>query len=371
MKFIRFFMKKLFIVFSFAAFLSACSTPDSFVIKGEIEGKDNEKVALMKFVEGRWSVEDTTRITNGEFELNGSVELPEMRAVMLGKKNVLAQFFAENGVIKIKADADSIDNAEITGSSSNDEFTVFTDEMKRFSKEVNILQNEYNSARMSRDEERQNKARIDFEAMIDNQRIFAKNYIRENISSTTAPFVALWQLSEQLESKEIDELIASFDPSISNSIYITQLKKKADEKRVLGVGAVAPDFTMNNQEGQPVALSSLRGKVVLIDFWASWCQPCRHENPNVVKLYNEYKEKGFDIIGVSLDRDKKSWIKAIEDDQLEWNHVSDLKFWDNVVAKQYKVKSIPHTVLVDKDGKIIAKNLKGEQLAQKLAEILN
>jgi peroxiredoxin len=363
-------MKNIFTTVLLAAIFYACSPPDSFVIKGEIEGKDNEKVTLMKFLEGNWSVEDSTRIVDGKFKLEGSVDLPEMRAIMLGSKDVLAQFFAENGVIEIEADADSIDNTEISGSSSNDDFTVFTDEMKRFSKEVNKLKKEFASARMAADEEKQRMARIKFEAMIENQRVFAKNYIRENNSSTTAPFVALWQLSEQLDCNEIDSLVRSFDPSIQNSIYIEQLKKKADEKRTLTVGNMAPDFTMKNQNGQPLTLSSLRGKVVLIDFWASWCQPCRHENPNVVKLYDEYKSKGFDIIGVSLDRDKKSWLKAIEDDQLEWHHVSDLKFWNNEVAQKYKVKSIPHTVLLDKNGKIVANNLQGDLLAQKLSEIL-
>ena len=135
------------------------------------------------------------------------------------------------------------------------------------------------------------------------------------------------------------------------------------------VGKVAPDFTQNTPEGEELKLSDLRGKYILIDFWASWCGPCRRENPNVVRMYDKYKAKGFDILGVSLDRDQGRWLKAIEQDQLGWLHVSDLKGWQNAVAKQYNITSIPKTILLDPEGKIIGKNLRGPSLEQKLEEI--
>ena len=134
-------------------------------------------------------------------------------------------------------------------------------------------------------------------------------------------------------------------------------------------GLPAPDFTMNDPDGKPINLSDFKGKVVLVDFWASWCGPCRRENPNVVRLYNEYRSKGFDILGVSLDRSKEPWLAAIEKDGLTWSHVSDLQGWGNAAAKLYGVSSIPHTVLLDKDGKIIARNLRGEALEAKLKSI--
>ena len=135
------------------------------------------------------------------------------------------------------------------------------------------------------------------------------------------------------------------------------------------MGTIAPDFTMNNPEGKPIQLSSLRGKVVMIDFWASWCGPCRQENPNVVRLYQQYHEKGFEIIGVSLDRTKEDWVKAIQDDKLTWIHVSDLQYWQNAAALLYSVKLIPQSYLLDKEGKIIAKGLRNEQLDKKLKEL--
>ena len=134
-------------------------------------------------------------------------------------------------------------------------------------------------------------------------------------------------------------------------------------------GAVAPDFTQNTPEGEPFSLSDLRGKVVLVDFWASWCGPCRRENPNVVRLYEQYKDNGFDILGVSLDRSKGPWVKAIEKDGLPWHHISDLKGWKNQVAQMYSVSSVPHTILLDREGRILARNLRGEQLHQELKKI--
>ncbi len=154
----------------------------------------------------------------------------------------------------------------------------------------------------------------------------------------------------------------------SNSLISDFISKTQNIKK-LSVGNEAPDIALQNPEGKIVKLSSLRGNYVLIDFWASWCRPCRMENPNNVKLYEKYHDKGFEIYGVSLDRDKNAWLKAIKDDNLTWIHVSDLKFWQSEGAKIYNVKAIPHTVLLDKDGKIIANGLRGDSLAKKLKEL--
>ena len=150
---------------------------------------------------------------------------------------------------------------------------------------------------------------------------------------------------------------------------VTSIKTKLRQMQALVVGGEAPDFTQNNPEGEAVSLSDLRGNVVLVDFWASWCGPCRRENPNVVKLYNKYNEKGFEILGVSLDKQHDRWVKAIEADGLAWEQVSDLQGWKNAAAGLYGVRSIPHTILLDKEGKIIARNLRGAALEKKLEEV--
>ena len=149
------------------------------------------------------------------------------------------------------------------------------------------------------------------------------------------------------------------------------MQQELDKAKSFLIGGQAPDFTQKTPGGQDFSLSDLRGKVVLIDFWASWCGPCRRENPNVVRLYETYKEKGFDILGVSLDRTEAPWLQAIEQDKLTWHHVSDLQGWSNEVAQAYGVRSIPHTVLVDGEGRILARNLRGEALEQKLKELFD
>ncbi len=153
------------------------------------------------------------------------------------------------------------------------------------------------------------------------------------------------------------------------SVSMQQFAKQVSLAKAFLPGAVAPDFTQNTPEGQPLSLSDLRGKVVLVDFWASWCGPCRRENPHVVALYNKYKDKGFDVLGVSLDKDMPRWTKAIKDDGLTWNHVSDLKGWKNEVAQMYSVSSVPHTILLDAEGRIIGRKLRAQQLEAKLKEI--
>ena len=155
-----------------------------------------------------------------------------------------------------------------------------------------------------------------------------------------------------------------------NDPFIAQLKNKIDGAKSFLTGAVAPDFKMNTPEGKEMSLSELRGKVVLVDFWASWCGPCRKENPSVVKMYNRFKEQGFEIIGVSLDRKKDRWVNAIKKDGLEWHHVSDLKGWQNRAAQMYGVRSIPHTVLLDREGKIIARNLRGDVLERQVEKAI-
>ena len=166
-------------------------------------------------------------------------------------------------------------------------------------------------------------------------------------------------------------MLNSLDSAVAKVPQMIILKQRVDVMKKVAVGQKAPDFTMNNVDGNPVALSSKIGtKLLLIDFWAGWCGPCRRENPNVVKVYNEFHKKGFDVFGVSLDKTKEEWVKAIADDKLAWAHVSDLQYWSNAAAKIYAVNSIPANFLLDETGTIIGKNLRGEDLYNKVKEVL-
>ncbi len=349
--------------------LLSCAKPDGFIIKGIIQGKESGQINLLKYSDGKYIKEDSAKIVKGKFELKGKTDLPELRLISLGPKQVVAQFFAENGEIYVKINTDSINNFGVKGSKSNDEYSTLTKEFMNNTKETQVIQNKFMGAQQKGDERGMKEAQADYQAMLQNQNVYVKNFIREHPKSTVSVFAALMQFSQEMTAHDIDTLITFFDPSIHKSIYINELNKIADRLRVTEIGAIAPDFTLNTPEGTPFSLSALKGKIVLVDFWASWCKPCRLENPNVVADYNKYKDKGFDILGVSLDKDKESWIKAIGDDKLSWHQVSDLKYWQNEVAVKYGIQSIPSNLLLDKDGKIIAKNLRGEALGKKLEEL--
>jgi peroxiredoxin len=206
--------------------------------------------------------------------------------------------------------------------------------------------------------------------LLDSSKSYAKNFVFTNRNSIVAPYFSLVYLPEAGKEDLLKSVYDTLTPAVKKSYFGTKLEELISSMSKTSIGVMAPDFTQNDPAGQPVSLSSLRGQYVLVDFWASWCAPCRQENPNVVNAYNAYKDKGFTIIGVSLDQDKAAWEKAILDDKLTWTHVSDLKYFENAVAKTYGIRSIPASFLLDKEGRIIAKDLRGDALAIKLAELI-
>ncbi|HAH24676.1 MAG TPA: alkyl hydroperoxide reductase [Prolixibacteraceae bacterium] len=364
-------MRNLLLTLILALTIFAChSKKDEFSIKGSIAGVETGKVYLQKLVDGRPQSIDTTDLVDGKFAFKGKMELPDIRILRLNDQDYFAQLFLDNSDVKVVASKDSLRATKITGSASQDIFKEYLTEVEHMNKGVAKLQQSYQSAMASGNLDQAKKDSIDYNATMDNMKVFTKNFVKEHNKSVVSAYLTLVQLAPQLEPAELDSIITHFPPEISKSEYVIQLKAITAGMKQTAIGALAPDFTMNDPEGKPIALSSLRGKVVLIDFWASWCGPCRKENPNVVKLYQKYHGKGFEILGVSLDKSKDEWMKAIQQDQLSWLHVSDLQFWQNTAARLYSVNSIPQSFLLDKDGKIIAKGLNSEQLDAKLNEML-
>lgn len=368
-------MKKLLVIALLAVFVWACnkSAPEQtgYTIKGMVEDYDSGAVFLKKREAGEWISVDSTESDKGKFTFKGVVESPEMYYLFFGQGQKISALFLENSDITFSVKTTDLRNPQVKGSKANDAYSQFTDETKAFEDKLKNLYQEYMAAQ--KDDNKELLAQIDstYEVINNDKTDFVKSYIGTNNKSVATPYILFRELSYSVDVNELDSLFGLLDSSLSVSPYYQIVDKKIKVLRNVEIGKPAPDFTLNDTLGNPISLSSLKGQYVLIDFWAAWCRPCRAENPNNVKLYAKYHDKGFEIFGVSFDDTHEAWVKAIKKDGLTWPQVSDLKGWSSAAGKLYGVSAIPHTVLLDKKGIIVANNLRGEELNKEIAKLLD
>jgi len=366
-------MKKYLLIAALTAIIiSGCKHEKlpEYTINGTITGADTGWVLLMTRDGQKMNTTDSTAIAQGKFEFKGSVVMPGM--YYLSVKGHQDQFglFIENSVLNVTLYADSIKSSLVTGSKTQDLYMTYKTQEKGFGMLLDKQYNDYQKASESNDTAGARKAEHNYDSIQELLTSFQKDFILKNGKSVVAPYLVM-RMPYMFNLQELENIEKALDTSLNRSDYVKELKKRVEILKAVQPGMTAPEFTLNDTAGKPVALSSFRGKVLLVDFWASWCGPCRHENPNVVKAFNEFKDKGFDVLGVSLDEDKVKWIEAIKKDKLTWTHVSDLKGWQNAVSGLYGVMSIPSNFLINSDGKIIATDLRGDDLRNKLTELFS
>ena len=350
----------------------ACDTNKlpSYTINAEIVGpEDSTLIFFQQVVDGKMEVIDSAYLSNSKVSFTGVLEQPNMIYLRVGDTRKAVNVFAENSQIDVRVNVDSLENAVVTGSTIHDELMDFKSYLAPLDEKSAELSEQYREASASSNSERMELIIAQYDELRIEQVDMIKKFVASKSSSYIAPFIIQRYLSYDMTVEELDETLASIDTSIYNSTEYIDLIDRVTILKSVAIGMPAVDFALNDTTGNPIAISAFKGKFLLIDFWASWCGPCRRENPNVVKLYNDFSDKGFEIIGVSFDEDRGKWIKAIQDDELTWPHVSDLKGWGSAAGKLYAVKSIPATVLLDRDGNIVAKNLRGDALREKLEEL--
>ncbi|MGP1993956.1 redoxin domain-containing protein [Zobellia laminariae] len=372
-------MKKVVLSICILIGLVACNQkPEGYNFKGNITGEveNGTKVFLKVMGENGQPVDiDTTTIENGTFAFTGKADMPEMHYVFVDKLMGYTAVILENGDINLKAQKDSLGFATVKGSMQNEVFMDYMDKSKKITAQAQSIQEDMQKA----DQATANSLRDEMMELQEEYKNFELDYIKEHPDALISVLLIDRAIGARaVTSEEAQAMFDGLSPEIKKTkaaVSITEKleaqKKVEESQKGTAVGAKAPAFSAPTPDGKELALADALGKVTLIDFWAAWCKPCRAENPNVVNVYKKYHDKGLNIIGVSLDKTGDAWKKAIEDDGLTWNQVSNLAYFNDPIAKLYNVDAIPAAFLLDENGVIIAKNLRGPALEQKIAELLN
>jgi peroxiredoxin len=311
-------------------------------------------------------------IQKGKFELTINQPAPTAYRVSIAGKPEAGSLtlFCDHGEVKIQLAGENFSGAEVTGSKSQIEWQAYDQGIKTIEGKLRAVQ-EYFEELAEKGEigPKEDSLRFAFQSLSQGKENFIRSWVLNHADSYVAPFILAIQYGANPRVEVLKPLFAPLQPEVKSSYYGKVMGELIEKMDAVSIGKSAPSFSQADPEGQQISLESFRGKYVLLDFWASWCGPCRQENPNLVKTYQRFRDQ-LTILGISLDQKREPWLKAIKDDQLTWQQVSDLKGWSNEVAGKYQVRSIPDNFLLDREGRIIARGLRGPELDRALEQLL-
>lgn len=368
-------MRLIFASLLTISLISCNKDTNSYKLEGDAVGfADGAEIFVYTLENKQPKVIDTLKVTQGKF----SATYPKTDDLNLGflrinEINGSVLFFPENEDMTATIYMDSIQASRVIGGKQNEAYGAFVSKMTAFNKKKQESMERFREARQANDTAAIAQIQSENLNLVAEETEYKKQYLKDNNKS----IFSVMLISEMLSRKEITPAEASayiedFDPKLAKTEIVQDLKTNLEALKKAEVGSAAPNFSAPTPTGETMSLKDAMGKYTIIDFWASWCKPCRMENPNVVNVYNKYHDKGLNIISVSLDKaeQKDKWIQAIKDDKMDWYHVSNLQFWQDPIAQQYSVRSIPATFLVDENGMIIDKDLRGAALEAKIATLL-
>jgi len=368
MKKIIFLITALTGIFLFSCQPKAPST--EFTVDITIKNADGKLISLEKRESGEWVKIDSARNETGQLHFSGTIDNPEIYYITIENERAALPVFMEASAIKIDADLDNLKEQSISGSKVHERYLAFGQKIEDFDNQLRAHFNAYRDAGSIEDIQAMEAAEKAYDETELEKNNFIVNYAKENNADPVAHYF-IFSNSYQFDLNELESIVINFSPE-QKTVYLNALYDRVKVLKRVTIGQPFIDFSQESPEGEMISLSSQIGpKVLLVDFWASWCTPCRAENPNIVAVYNDYKDQGFKVFGVSFDTDGEKWREAIITDRLDWPQVSDLGGWGNAAGKLYGVQSIPHSILLDENGIIIAKNVRGDDLRNKVKEILN